>query len=376
MTTILVAGALASKPGNGGEAWVRLSWMRGLARLGFDVWFVEELAPGCEFPGARPWFTTVTAEFGFADRAILLDASGRVLQGPADVAPADVAASAELLINISGNLRVAELLAAPRRRAYLDLDPGYTQVWHRDGALGDALARHEHLLTVALSVDRPGSRLPLAALRWRPVPPPVVLADWPASEASPAGTPRVTTVASWRGGYGRLQDGERLYGQKAHEFRRLAALPTLRPQTRFELALAIDPSDCADAALLRDHGWALVEPTVVAGDPASFRRYVVDSTAELSPAQGVYVETRCGWFSDRTTRYLASGRPAIVQATGLPAEIPIGEGLLTFRSADEAATAVDRICADYDTHARAARALAEEWFDADRVLGDLLTELL
>ncbi len=39
---IVVAGAIASKPRNGGEAWVRLSYVRGFRRLGLDVAFVEQ----------------------------------------------------------------------------------------------------------------------------------------------------------------------------------------------------------------------------------------------------------------------------------------------------------------------------------------------
>ena len=42
MATVVVAGALAAKPGNGGEAWVRLSWVLGLRRLGYDAWLLEE----------------------------------------------------------------------------------------------------------------------------------------------------------------------------------------------------------------------------------------------------------------------------------------------------------------------------------------------
>ena len=45
MTSVVVAGALASKVGSGGEAWVRLSYALGLRRLGCDVRLVEE-APG------------------------------------------------------------------------------------------------------------------------------------------------------------------------------------------------------------------------------------------------------------------------------------------------------------------------------------------
>jgi hypothetical protein len=89
-------------------------------------------------------------------------------------------------------------------------------------------------------------------------------------------------------------------------------------------------------------------------------------------AQGVYVASRCGWFSDRTVRYLASGKPALVQDTGLAERYSRGDGLLTFSTLDEAVEGAARLAADYERHARAARAIAEEHFDSDRVLGELL----
>ena len=74
----------------------------------------------------------------------------------------------------------------------------------------------------------------------------------------------------------------------------------------------------------------------MAGDPDAFRAYVQGSGAEFSVAQGIYVETSSGWFSDRTTRYLASGRPVLVQDTGFSRTLPVGEGLVAFRTLDEA----------------------------------------
>ena len=100
------------------------------------------------------------------------------------------------------------------------------------------------------------------------------------------------------------------------------------------------------------------------------------SGAEFSVAQGIYVETRSGWFSDRTTRYLASGRPALVQDTGFSHTLPVGDGLVAFRTPDEAVAGAGRIAADYDRHARAARRLAEEHLDSDRVLGSVLEDVL
>jgi hypothetical protein len=284
-----------------------------------------------------------------------------------------VAGGADLLINISGNLSWQPLLRAPRVRAYVDLDPGYTQFWHAAGALGGVLEQHDVFLTVALSIDRASCTIPTGDIEWRPVPPPVVLDEWPPVGDGAEG--RFTTVASWRGGYGRVEHEGRTYGQKAHEFRRFATVARQAPAT-FEAALRIDPADRADAERLAANGWRLVDPRAAAGDPEAFRRYVHGSAAEFSPAQGVYVETRSGWFSDRTTRYLASGKPAVVQDTGLPAEIPRGEGLLSFRTLEEAVAGARAVLEDYDRHARGARRVAEEWFDSDVVLGALLEDIL
>jgi hypothetical protein len=119
----------------------------------------------------------------------------------------------------------------------------------------------------------------------------------------------------------------------------------------------------------------VVDPNAVAGDPERFRQYVQGSGAEFSVAQPVYVHANTGWFSDRTVRYLASGRPAVVQDTGFTRNLPTGEGLLAFGTPDEAADAVRSICADHDVHCRAARMLAETYFDSDRVLGRFLDEV-
>jgi hypothetical protein len=373
MTVVVVAGALANKPGNGGEAWVRLSWLLGLRRLGVEAWFVEQIDPPMLDDRAVAWFEQVAGRFGFAERAALLRSDGHVVRGPDAEQLHEAAARADLLLNLSGNLTLEPLLSLPRRRAYVDLDPGYTQLWHLAGALGPALSRHEELLTVGLAIGADACSLPLDGRRWRPVPPPVPLDQWPAVAEAPA--PRFTTVASWRGGYGRVEHEGRLLGQKAHEFRRFADVPR-ESGAQFEAALAIHPADDADAERLLNGGWQLVDPGAVAGDPDAFRRYVQGSLAEFSPAQGTYVETRCGWFGDRTTRYLASGRPAVVQATGLPPELPCDEGLLTFSTPAEAVAATEAVLAEPDRHARAARRIAEEHFDADRVVGDVLAELV
>jgi hypothetical protein len=86
----------------------------------------------------------------------------------------------------------------------------------------------------------------------------------------------------------------------------------------------------------------------------------------------MYVETRSGWFSDRTQCYLASGRPALARETGFSDVLPVGEGLLSFEDADGILAGIERIAADYELHCRRAREIAEEHFAATDVLRLLL----
>jgi hypothetical protein len=159
-----------------------------------------------------------------------------------------------------------------------------------------------------------------------------------------------------------------------HEFRRFLDLPRCTGG-RFEVALDIDAGDHADRERLLEHGWSLVDPLTVAADPWMYRDYVARSFGELMIAKNMYVQARSGWFSDRSIGYLASGRPVLAQDTGLAGLVPTGEGLLTFTAVDEAADAYAAMTGDYERHARAARALACEYFDSDVVLARLLAAL-
>jgi hypothetical protein len=358
VTLALVAGALANKPWNGGNAWSRMSFVLGLRRLGYDVLFLEEMAePDAR---AREYFRLVCDWFGV---------DGELLTGPVPSDVVERAGEAAFLLNIGGHLADPELLRATRRRIFVDDDPGYTQIWHAQGLLGDRLAGHDAYFTVGLNVGREDCSIPVGDIAWRRFLPPVVLAEWPDLPLERLDT--FTTVASWRGGYGRLEHAGRAFGQKAHEFRKIAELPR-HASASFEIALDIDPVDAADRELLERNAWRLVDPRELAGTPEAFRDYLQQSAAEFSVAQGAYVGLRSGWFSDRTAKYLASGRPVLVQDTGISSHLPVGEGLLTFSTFEEAVAGVRAIASDYEAHCIAARRVAEDHFDSDSVLGEML----
>jgi hypothetical protein len=354
MTSVVVAGALAAKPGNGGEAWVRLSYVLGLQRLGFATRLVEEIEDPS--PAAVAYFREVAAAFGID--ASLVDAAGTPFVG-------DPVESADLLLNVSGNLRARGLRARFRRTAFIDLDPGFTQVWHARGV--ERVPKHDVYLTVGANIGSASCSIPAEDIEWRATRPPVVLDRWCVDGAD---FDRFTTVASWRCAYGPIEP----YGLKHHAWRRLAQLPRVA-SLPFEAVVGIDPADDADRRTLEGGDWRLRDPALVAA-PQGFRDYVRASGAEFSVAQGIYVDTESGWFSDRSVRYLAAGRPVLVEDTGFGRTLPTGEGLLTFRDLDDAVAGAHAIVEDYKHHALAARAIAEEHFDSDKVLATLLEDAL
>ncbi len=199
----------------------------------------------------------------------------------------------------------------------------------------------------------------------------MVLSHWPLAETIT--WDGLTTIANWRG-YGSVEHEGVHYGQKAHSLRKFFDLPS-RTQEKFFPAICIHPGEVADIAELDRFGWQRLDPAQVAGTPRAYQEFIQGSKAEFGIAKSGYVLSRCGWFSDRSLCYLASGRPVIAQDTGLQPYVPFGAGLFAFQSADDVLAAIDTINSDYQKHQRAARDLAEEYFDSKKVLMLLLSRL-
>jgi len=375
---VMVGATIASFPGNGGIAWERLSWILGFRRLGYDVFWVDELGRGhcVDAAGARgqgygsclnqPWFEQAVERFDLAGSAALLGDEGESLYGPSLDELLVLAEEAELLVNHAGDVRNAALKKRSRRAVYVDVDPGFTQLWLASGRAAPRIEGHDLHFTIGENVGTPSSDLPTSGIEWRHTRQPVVLEDWPFAEEE--ADARFTTVGRWRGTgpHGPLDDIGQPFPQKGDELLAVLDLPA-RTGLAFEIALDTRGDD-EPRALLEAHGWRVVDPSAVAADPDRFRRYVQASWAEFSVAKGAYVETSTGWFSERTARYLASGRPALVQDTGFSRTLPVGEGLLAFRTPEDAVLGAERIAAGYGSHRQAARRIAEEYFDSDKVL--------
>jgi hypothetical protein len=123
---------------------------------------------------------------------------------------------------------------------------------------------------------------------------------------------------------------------------------------------------------MQKSGWRHVAVDEVAGDTGTYREYIQCSRAEFTVARDQYVRPRTGWFSDRSACYLMSGRPVITQETGFSKFLPTGIGLFGYESMDGILSAIDAIESNYEVNANAAREIAAEYFDADKVVGELM----
>ena len=366
--------------GHGGLTWVFLQYLLGLKRLGWDVLLLDELDPGmcvdamgrrcglCESTNLE-YLTTVMDEVGLTGQFSVACGSDARAGLPADVVRRR-AANAAFILNVMGAVTDQELLALPAQRVFLDIDPGFGQMW-RELGLADQFSGHDAYVTIGENVGRPDCAVPTCGLEWITTAQPVVLEHWPVRDG---GDGRFTTVASWRGLNGPIDYHGRTYGLRVHEFRKFFDMPHRSGQP-FWMALDIHPAETRDLASLGQHGWTLTEPRLAAGDPWRYRSFIQGSRAEFAVAKNMYVQTGSGWFSDRSICYLASGKPVVTQDTNLGHLYPADCGLLTFNSLDEAVAAVEAVVAEPARHARAARALAEERFDSDKVLSRLLSKL-
>jgi hypothetical protein len=375
---IMISGAIACHPlYGGGNSWAFLQYVLGFRNLGFETYYVEELnAEDCVNDEGNPadftsssnvrYFRRLMDRFNLTGCAALLESKGCGYVGLPLGEIQKIAADIDLLINLSGRLHIKSVLSAVRRRMYVDLDPGYTQIWQEQYGVDMNLRDHDVHVTLGLNVGRPDCLLPTCGINWQSTLPPVVIAEW-TTTLPPGDT--YSTVADWRG-FRPVQWRGMWYGQKADEFVRLLDLPR-RVSAPLALCLDIHPDE-PDRSELENHGWRLVCPRHHVTTADGYRDYIFASRGEFTVVKQGYAVGQTGWFSDRSACYLAAGRPVILQDTGFGKYLPTGSGLLTFTDVASAAEAINNVESDYSRHAAAASTFACEFLDSDVVLGRLL----
>jgi hypothetical protein len=277
-----------------------------------------------------------------------------------------------MLISVSAPVFHPDEYQPIPHRAFIDSDPVFTQIKLVRGQedFRAALAAYDVHFSFGEALSE---QVPVTGHFWRPTRQPVLLSEWQSSQPV---RNVFTTVMNWDS-YNKVKYKQTTYGQKDVEFMRFLDLPSrvqpehLEVATRFRRHVNVPNSVLSH---LRFKKWQVVDPNEVCSDIDSYRAYIQSSKAEWTVAKNGYVVGQPGWFSDRSANYLAAGRPVVVQDTGFASVLPVGEGLLTFRTLDEAADKIRDVAAHYERHCRAARNIAEEYFDANRVLARFVEE--
>jgi hypothetical protein len=361
----------------GGHFWVYMQYAQGLRQLGCEVYWLENFRSSGDQEQDTAVLSTFAARMeahGLGSKLILYVSRGP--QGASGL-PSEYAGltrseaeaifdQADLLLNFHYAMDPA-LLARFRRTALVDIDPGLLQFWMSQGQL--AVHRHEYYFTTGETVGTPAAHFPDCGLPWIHIRPAVCLDQWP--YVYDPNCEAFTTVSNWNT-VDWIRDGAELYDNtKRAAFLRFAELPRITNQA-LELALYLGDGDAEDRRALERQGWRVRYSLEVARTPEMYQLYIQGSRGELSCAKPSCMKFQNAWISDRTLCYLASGKPVVVQNTGPSSFLPNGEGMFRFSTLGEAADALATINADYERHCRAARQIAEAYFDARPVVERIL----
>ncbi|MEO5579673.1 MAG: hypothetical protein ABIR58_03375 [Gemmatimonadaceae bacterium] len=387
---VIVGGFLGLLPA-GGITWDYVQYPLGFASLGHDVFYIEDTrlwpvyqegATGQISCAANvEHLARVMMAFGFADRWAYRDEMTGQCFGMSQASIDELCLTADVFVNVSCSTCLREQYRSIPVRVLIDTDPMFTQIQYATqigftaGATGlrGLVAGHTHHFTFGENIGAPDCQIPETGVRWWASRQPVCIDQWPVTSLPSTEGACFTTIMNWRAARPLEYDGQ-YWGQKDVEFLRLIGLPRSTGQ-KLSVAVGQTTGEPFPLGAARDAGWLVLDPDQSVGDWVGYRNFIQSSAGEFSVAKETYVKARTGWFSCRSACYLASGRPVVTQDTGWTHHIPSGSGLFGFSTGAEAIAALDEIASNPALHAESARAIAEEFFDARRVLGDLLNRV-
>ena len=380
---IVVMGFMGSMP-IAGVIWQHIHYVVGLQRLGHDVYYIEDSArlpynPETfeitnEFDYAAQLLSRLSRKFGFKNRWAFC---ARYLPAnPTAGLPfkkiQQLYREADAILNVCGTQEFNDDLLVSDRILYVESDPGVEQIKIDKEVKStiEYLRRHHALFTFGENVGTKSFPVPAHGFKWLPTRQPVVTDFW-RTKHSPSRAAVFTTVANWStSGLKDISWRKRKYlWSKSREFLRFISAPKKAGET-FEMATNIE--DTATRKEFERNGWRLRCPLQMSVDYWLYRDYIQRSKGEFTVAKDQYVRLNSGWFSDRSACYLAAGRPVITQETGFTKLYGGEAGLLSFQSLDEVTNAVTAINREYAKHSRAARDIAREFFEAEKVVKSIL----
>jgi hypothetical protein len=364
-----------------GVTYQFLHYLIALKRLGYDPYYVEDSGRWVYDPRLNDLSPNATGNIeavvpvleahGFAGRWAFRGnyPNGRCY-GMSEDQILRLYREADAFLNVTGAQEIREEHLACPRRIYVESDPFASQVKVAQGnpSMITTLEAHDTLFSFGEGLGSADCAVPLERFRWLPTRQPVVLDLWdnPSRNKGEA----YNTITTWHNkGKNIVYKGDTYYWTKDREFEKFLDLPRGRA-VPFELAAGVTEKV---RQMLRQHGWRQIDSVGVSKDIDSYRGYIQGSRGEFTVARDQYVRPKTGWFSDRSSCYLAAGRPVITQETGFSKFLPTGKGLFGFRTMEDVLAAVDAIESNYEGNCRSAREIAAEYFAAEKVVGSLMT---
>jgi hypothetical protein len=378
---IIVFGILFWYP-LAGVTYQFLHYLIGLRRLGYDPYYIEDSGRWIYDPrlnefspdptGNLEMVLPVLKAHGFGERwAFRGNYPDGKCYGLSEEQILGLYSEAEAFLNVTGAQEIREEHMRCRRRIYVESDPFVSQV---KVAAGDAgmikmLEAHDTLFSFGENLGQADCDVPIERFQWHPTRQPVVTDLWQHNYSGAGDT--YNTITTWTNkGKNITFRGDTYYWTKDREFEKFIDLPNRRP-LGFELAAGVDEKV---RQFLIGNGWRQVDSVEISRDVDRYRQYIQNSRGEFTVARDQYVRPKTGWFSDRTACYLAAGRPVITQESGFSKFLPSAKGLFGFSNMEEILKAIDAIESDYEGNCRAAKEVAVEYFEAEKVIGALLNK--
>lgn len=372
----------AQYPEGGGNWWVPLQYVLAFKKLQHKILWLELLPSSDDLSRDKEKikiFQKRMAYFGLNDNFVLVYPKDYQVRSNGIYIVNDkkttyfgkdreeferICKDADVLFNLSYSIR-PPLLNKFDFKLLVDLDPGLLQISAQYPTCDIGIGLHDKYLTIGENIGRSYCSIPTLGIEWIPFRQPINLDIWKPHINN--NCRRFTTIIQWEW-FSIEYQGRLIDNSKRTQFIKFIELPNLTKQ-EMELAVNIfQPPQKGEINLLVKNGWHLVDPHKVAGDPLAYQEYIAKSRAEFSTEKGVVVQLKSGWFSDRSICYLASGKPVLVQDTAIEKNLPVGEGLLTFRNMNEIIEGINKINSDYLYHCTMARKIAEQYFDSNKIL--------
>ncbi len=377
---IVVLGYIIRGP-LGGMCWHHFQYVLGLKKLGHEVLFIEDSDdyPACYNPitlemSKDPHYgfefiKKLFSRFNVNENWAYFDAHTNTWFGLSKQKVLAFCKQADIVFNLSAVNPLRDWWKMIPSLVLIDTDPLFTQVKIlKDPSLKALANAHTAFFSFGENIKSPDCDIPVDGIDWKATRQPVFLDAWKLSP--PLSKAKWTTIMQWDSYKEQEYDG-RMYGMKSISFKDYITLPE-KLSDSFELVMV---STKAPEVILRKAGWQLCDPAEVSLTPEKYQHFIQQSKGEWSVAKQGYVISNSGWFSERSCAYLASGRPVVIQDTGFSKYIKTGRGLFSFTSQSEAVAAIDTINCDYLKHCGYAREIAEEYFNSDKVLTELLDNL-